>query len=51
MAKKFLSYGVGIITHTFNAIKGLYDQAIGAIGFGLKGGHVFLRNIPDGVYE
>jgi len=42
--------GVTMITHTFNAMKGLHHRAIGPIGAALRRDDVFLGLIADGVH-
>jgi len=42
--------GVRMITHTFNAMKGLHHRAIGPIGAAIKRDDVFLGLIADGFH-
>jgi len=42
--------GVTMVTHTFNAMKGLHHRAIGPIGAALRREDVFLGLIADGVH-
>ena len=42
--------GVSMITHTFNAMKGLHHRAIGPIGAATRRDDVFLGLIADGIH-
>ena len=44
------NYGVNMITHTFNAIKGLHHQAVGPIGAAIYRDEIFLGLIADGIH-
>tara|TARA_Y100001968_G_scaffold88451_1_gene79529 strand:+ start:1003 stop:2163 length:1161 start_codon:yes stop_codon:yes gene_type:complete len=49
-AMKAFDSGVSMITHTFNAMKGLHHRAIGPIGAAARREDVFLGLIGDGVH-
>ncbi len=49
-AIKAFNNGVRMITHTFNAMKGLHHRAIGPIGAAIKRDDVFLGLIADGFH-
>ena len=49
-AMKAFNNGVSMITHTFNAMKGLHHRAIGPIGAAARRDDVFLGLIADGVH-
>ena len=49
-AMKAFSNGVTMVTHTFNAMKGLHHRAIGPIGAAARRDDVFLGLIADGVH-
>ncbi len=49
-AMKAFDNGVSMVTHTFNAMKGLHHRAIGPIGAALRRDDVFLGLIGDGVH-
>ena len=49
-AMKAFSNGVTMVTHTFNAMKGLHHRAIGPIGAAVRRDDVFLGLIADGVH-
>ena len=49
-AMKAFSNGVAMVTHTFNAMKGLHHRAIGPIGAAARRDDVFLGLIADGVH-
>ena len=49
-AMKAFSNGVSMVTHTFNAMKGLHHRAIGPIGAAARRDDVFLGLIADGVH-
>ncbi len=49
-AMKAFSNGVTMVTHTFNAMKGLHHRAIGPIGAAARTDDVFLGLIADGVH-
>ena len=49
-AIKAFNNGVGMITHTFNAMKGLHHRAIGPIGAAARRDDIFLGLIGDGVH-
>ena len=49
-AMQAFSNGVSMITHTFNAMKGLHHRATGPIGAAIKRGDVFLGLIADGYH-
>ena len=50
LAMKAFSKGVGMVTHTFNAMKGLHHRAIGPIGAATRKDDVFLGLIADGIH-
>ena len=49
-AMKAFNNGVSMITHTFNAMKGLHHRAIGPIGAAARREDVYLGLIADGVH-
>ena len=49
-AMRAFSNGVTMVTHTFNAMKGLHHRAIGPIGAAARRDDVFLGLIADGVH-
>ena len=49
-AMKAFSNGVTMVTHTFNAMKGLHHRAIGPVGAAARRDDVFLGLIADGVH-
>ena len=49
-AMKAFSNGVTMVTHTFNAMKGLHHRAIGPIGAAARREDVYLGLIADGVH-
>jgi len=49
-AMKAFDNGVSMVTHTFNAMKGLHHRAIGPIGAAARRDDVFLGLIGDGVH-
>ena len=49
-AMKAFSNGVTMVTHTFNAMKGLHHRAIGPVGAAARRDDVFLGMIADGVH-
>ena len=49
-AIKAFNNGVSMITHTFNAMKGLHHRAIGPIGAAIRRDDVFLGLIADGFH-
>ena len=49
-AMKAFNHGVTMVTHTFNAMKGLHHRAIGPIGAAARRDDVFLGLIADGVH-
>ena len=49
-AMKAFNNGVTMITHTFNAMKGLHHRAIGPIGAAARREDVYLGLIADGVH-
>ena len=49
-AMKAFSNGVTMVTHTFNAMKGLHHRAIGPVGAAVRRDDVFLGLIADGVH-
>ena len=49
-AMKAFSNGVTMVTHTFNAMKGLHHRAIGPVGAAARREDVFLGLIADGVH-
>ncbi len=49
-AMKAFSNGVTMVTHTFNAMKGLHHRAIGPVGAAARRDDVFLGLISDGVH-
>jgi len=49
-AIKAFNNGVSMITHTFNAMKGLHHRAIGPIGAAARRDDIFLGLIGDGVH-
>jgi len=49
-AMKAFNNGVSMITHTFNAMKGLHHRAIGPIGAAIRREDVFLGLIADGFH-
>ena len=49
-AMKAFSNGVSMVTHTFNAMKGLHHRAIGPVGAAARRNDVFLGLIADGVH-
>ena len=49
-AMKAFSNGVSMVTHTFNAMKGLHHRAIGPVGAAARRDDVFLGLIADGVH-
>ena len=49
-AMKAFNNGVSMITHTFNAMKGLHHRAIGPIGAAIRRDDVFLGLIADGFH-
>tara|TARA_Y100001968_G_scaffold121798_1_gene110836 strand:- start:129 stop:1289 length:1161 start_codon:yes stop_codon:yes gene_type:complete len=49
-AMKAFNQGVSMITHTFNAMKGLHHRAIGPIGAATRRDDVFLGLIADGFH-
>ena len=49
-AMKAFSDGVTMVTHTFNAMKGLHHRAIGPVGAAARRDDVFLGLIADGVH-
>ena len=49
-AMKAFSHGVTMVTHTFNAMKGLHHRAIGPVGAAARRDDVFLGLIADGVH-
>ena len=49
-AMKSFNDGVSLITHTFNAMKGLHHRALGPIGAAITRKDVFLGLIADGVH-
>ena len=49
-AMKAFNNGVSMITHTFNAMKGLHHRAIGPVGAAARRDDVFLGLIADGVH-
>ena len=49
-AMKAFSNGVTMVTHTFNAMKGLHHRAIGPVGAASRREDVFLGLIADGVH-
>ena len=49
-AMQAFSNGVSMITHTFNAMKGLHHRAIGPIGAAIRRDDVFLGLIADGFH-
>ena len=49
-AMKAFNNGVTMITHTFNAMKGLHHRAIGPIGAAARREDVYLGVIADGVH-
>ncbi len=50
LALKAFEDGVSMITHTFNAMKGLHHRAIGPIGAAISRNDVFMGLIADGVH-
>ncbi len=50
LAMKAFNNGVSMITHTFNAMKGLHHRAIGPIGAAIRRDDVFLGLIADGIH-
>ena len=42
--------GVSMVTHTFNAMKGLHHRAIGPVGAAIRRDDIFLGLIADGVH-
>ena len=44
------NHGVTMVTHTFNAMKGLHHRAIGPIGAAIKREDIFLGLIADGFH-
>ena len=49
-AMRAFSNGVTMVTHTFNAMKGLHHRAIGPVGAAARRDDVFLGLIADGVH-
>ena len=49
-AMKAFNNGVSMITHTFNAMKGLHHRAIGPIGAAARREDIYLGLIADGVH-
>jgi len=49
-AMKAFNNGVSMVTHTFNAMKGLHHRAIGPIGAAVRRDDIFLGLIADGVH-
>ena len=49
-AMRAFNNGVSMITHTFNAMKGLHHRAIGPIGAATRRDDVFLGLIADGIH-
>ena len=49
-AMKAFNNGVSMVTHTFNAMKGLHHRAIGPIGAAISRDDVFLGLIADGIH-
>ena len=49
-AMKAFNNGVSMVTHTFNAMKGLHHRAIGPIGAAARREDVYLGLIADGVH-
>ncbi len=49
-AMKAFNNGVTMVTHTFNAMKGLHHRAIGPVGAAARRDDVFLGLIADGVH-
>ena len=49
-AMKAFSNGVTMVTHTFNAMKGLHHRAIGPVGAAARRDDVFLGMIADGLH-
>ena len=49
-AMKAFNNGVSMVTHTFNAMKGLHHRAIGPIGAAVRRDDIFLGLIADGIH-
>ena len=49
-AMKAFNNGVRMVTHTFNAMKGLHHRAIGPVGAAARREDIFLGLIADGVH-
>ncbi len=49
-AMKAFNNGVSMVTHTFNAMKGLHHRAIGPVGAAARRDDIFLGLIADGVH-
>ena len=49
-AMKAFNNGVSMVTHTFNAMKGLHHRAIGPIGAAISRDDIFLGLIADGIH-
>ena len=49
-AMKSFNNGVSMVTHTFNAMKGLHHRAIGPIGAAISRDDIFLGLIADGIH-
>ncbi len=49
-AMKAFNNGVSMITHTFNAMKGLHHRAVGPVGAAISRDDVFLGLIADGFH-
>jgi len=49
-AMKAFNNGVSMVTHTFNAMKGLHHRALGPIGAAISRDDIFLGLIADGIH-